>query len=134
MFIGIRDRLSNSPEVVDIHEPVERVKSTAYRILRDTVLSRKIKALHKHKCQICGNTIELTDGTSYSEAHHIVPLGGGHDGLDISENILVLCPNHHVACDYGAVKLIKSRLRKVAGHFVSSKSVEYHNSVIYKNY
>ncbi len=129
---GLRDKLSNSPEAVDIQHPPSRVESTTYRILRDTALSRKIKVLHKHRCQICGNTIELTDGTTYSEAHHIVPLGGGHNGLDVSENILVLCPNHHVACDYGAIKLNKPRLRKAVGHFVSSEFVDYHNSEIYK--
>jgi putative restriction endonuclease len=31
------------------------------------------------------------------------PLGAPHDGPDTSDNILCLCPNHHVFLDHGGV-------------------------------
>ena len=74
------------------------------RVIRDTTLSRDLKRLHKHKCQICGLSLLLTNG-SYSEAHHIKPLAEIHNGPDCASNILILCPNHHVQCDYGAIKI-----------------------------
>jgi predicted restriction endonuclease len=67
----------------DLSAPApERVETTAYRILRDTDLARQIKALHEYRCQICGHTIRLPDGSFYAEAHHIQPLGAPHKYID----------------------------------------------------
>ena len=44
-----------TPKAEDIAEPPIRIKSTTYRILRDTTLSREIKIVHNHKCQVCHN-------------------------------------------------------------------------------
>jgi hypothetical protein len=111
----------------------ERREVTTYRVLRDTVLSRKIKLLHQNKCQICGASIILKSGYSYSEAHHIKPLGSEHNGPDIAANVIVLCPNHHVMCDYGAIELKLSEIRIAGGHTLSEEYIEYHNSNIYGN-
>ncbi len=115
---------------VDI-EPPTRTETTIYRILRDTALARQIKKLHKDKCQLCGESIKISDQQYYSEAHHIKPLGGGHNGLDIKENILVLCPAHHVQCDYGAIQLSLSEIRTVPGHRISQEYIDYHNFNIF---
>ena len=93
---GLRSALKSTPVPPDEVAPPERILVETYRILRDTELARKIKKLHKNECQLCGTTITLQDGTSYSEAHHICPLGTPHNGPDVAGNILVLCPNHHV--------------------------------------
>lgn len=74
------------------------------RIVRDTSQARKIKALYENRCQICGTSLLCPAGT-YSEAAHIRPLGTPHDGPDTAENILCLCPNHHVLFDFGAVSV-----------------------------
>jgi len=37
----------------------------------------------------------------YAEAAHIRPLGDPHNGPDTPDNILCLCPNHHVLFDHG---------------------------------
>ncbi|MBM82328.1 MAG: HNH endonuclease [Planctomycetaceae bacterium] len=108
-----------------------RIKATTYRILRNTALSQRIKLLHQNRCQICGFSIQLPDGTAYSEAHHIKPLGTPHDGPDIEQNIIVLCPNHHAMCDYGVVPLDIERLRSHEIHQVGVEFVLYHNSEIY---
>jgi predicted restriction endonuclease len=67
----------------------------------------------------------------YAEAHHIKPLGRPHNGLDVAENIIVLCPNHHVQLDYGALKLSRETVQSIHGHYIASQYIEYHNSEIY---
>lgn len=115
---------------VDIETP-ERVETTVYRVLRDTPLARNLKDLHRNECQICGKAINISDTKSYSEAHHIKPLGGSHRGPDIKENIIVLCPDHHVQCDYGAIRLDLEAIRSIPGHRISLEFIQYHNKCIY---
>lgn len=130
---GLRSRLTATPLASDIAESEgpSRVHSEVYRILRDTELARKIKLLHKNLCQLCGNTVSLADGSTYAEAHHIRPLGRPHNGPDVAENIIVLCPNHHVQLDFGALKLAPENLRSIHGHHIGSQFIEYHNTEIY---
>lgn len=112
--------------------PVERVDTFVCRIIRDTQLAEHIKSLHNHQCQICGYTIIMPDGSRYAEGHHIQPLGAPHDGPDTGDNILCLCPNHHVICDKGAMRLSLDDLRKVDGHAISQQFLDYHNRVMYR--
>lgn len=100
-----------------------------YRVIRDTELCKHLKLLHKHRCQLCGQSITLRDGTQYSEAHHIRPLGTPHHGSDLRENILIVCPNHHVMLDYGVIELSLSSITKSRHHRISRKSIDYHNSL-----
>ena len=74
------------------------------RMVRDSARARKIKALYRHNCQVCGIRLECPAGL-YSEAAHIRPLGTPHDGPDTEDNILCLCPNHHVLFDNGAISI-----------------------------
>ncbi len=120
-----------TPEAPDLAEPPARVLSTTYRILRDTALALRVKALHKNECQLCGHTIILPDGSRYSEGHHIQPLGKPHDGPDVMANIICVCPNHHAELDYGVRALLAKDLRTVPGHSVSETYIHYHNSIIY---
>ena len=107
---GLREKLTPTPSAEDLGdvkdniELPERVKTEIYRVLRDTNLTKKMKQLYNNRCQICGNVIKLKDGKEYSEAHHIKPLGK-HDGPDSADNIIILCPNHHVEFDYGVIAI-----------------------------
>lgn len=112
--------------------PPERVVCAQYRILRDTLLARQLKDVHSHHCQICGQTIAFQDGYCYSEAHHIRPLGTPHNGPDVAENIIVLCPNHHVMLDYGCINLSGHKIRQHPNHSVAKEFIEYHNIHIYR--
>ena len=60
---------------------------------RNQWLADGLKSFYDYKCQVCGNDFQPTYGVEYAESHHIEYLHEG--GLDISKNILVLCPNHH---------------------------------------
>ena len=109
-----RFRLVKIPERVGIGQEV-REKPAQYtvpgrqevrvsRIVRDSARAGRIKAFYKHRCQIFGTRLECPAGL-YSEAAHIRPLGTPHDGPDTEDNILCLCPNHHVLFDNGAISV-----------------------------
>ena len=51
---------------------------------------------------MCGTRLVGLAGP-YAEAAHVRPLGAPHDDPDVPENILCLCPNHHVLFDHGGV-------------------------------
>ena len=117
----------------DIEEgdEAERVLTQIYRILRDTRVARWVKFVHEYRCQICDTAIRLPD-LLYAEAHHVRPLGGGHRGPDVIENVLCVCPNHHAELDYGAISLDEAKIRTVRGHYLGPEFVEYHNRFIFR--
>lgn len=118
----------------DINEPDKsrRIEFINYRILRDTLLSRRIKIIHDFECQLCGLTLNLLNAKKYSEIHHIKPLGNPHNGPDIKENMICVCPNHHVLLDFGAIFLERSMLKNNTDHSISDEYIDYHNTKIYK--
>ncbi|MFY1635846.1 YDG/SRA domain-containing protein [Solwaraspora sp. WMMB335] len=84
------------------HEPVSRVEATIQRLARSAARATEVKRLHDYTCQIC-NTRLVTPAGPYAEACHIKPLGKPHNGPDVTENLLCLCPNHHLLFDTGAL-------------------------------
>jgi hypothetical protein len=118
------------PTAVDLNVPSEREDITVSRIIRDTKVARRVKQLHQFACQICGLSLQLSDGTKYAEAHHVRPLGRPHNGPDIPENIMCLCPNHHVEMDYGVIELDAKYLREADGHRLATEFIDYHNREI----
>jgi hypothetical protein len=126
-----RDDPEQLDQANDLDVAPSRVETTTLRIIRDTNLSRRIKVMHKFECQICGLSIELSDGKRYAEAHHIKPLGQPHNGPDIAENIVCLCPNHHAEMDLGARPLELKAIRQTKGHTVDQAYLDYHNSIIF---
>lgn len=134
---------------IDIEEPVvpNKIRSTTTRIIRDTKKSNQLKSLYNNCCQICEETIQL-QGRDYSEGHHLQPVGGEHNGPDIKANIIVVCPNHHVEFDYGAIAIdpdtleithvdksnefIGKKLTVHPGHRVSRDYLVYHLNEIFK--
>jgi len=122
----------HTPTAADLEEPEEakRMKTEVYRILRDTLLARTLKETHQNRCQVCGESLQLSDTSAYSEAHHIKPLGKPHNGPDIAADILILCPNHHVLCDYGALRLEFHEAHHHPHHSIGAEFVNYHNEAI----
>ena len=111
---GLRSRLLKSPTAIDLDEQGNKLKiseskvepskinTEITRIIRDTIMTKQLKMIYQYKCQICDKSIMLQDSL-YAEAHHLRPLGGIHRGTDDAGNILIVCPNHHVEFDYGAI-------------------------------
>jgi len=100
------------------------------RSIRDTKITKWIKKIYDNCCQVCGKTVKLSDNENYSEGHHIMPLS--HEGPDIIDNLICVCPNHHVQLDYGAIKIDKTKLITKNGHNIDDKYIKYHNEKIYK--
>jgi putative restriction endonuclease len=74
---------------------------TTVRGVRETAQGRQLKALYDHRCQVCGERLD-TEAGPYAEAASIRPLEPPHYGPDAPNNLLCLCPNHHVLFDHGA--------------------------------
>ena len=92
-----------SPEEIELDyrkRDKKRKQGTVLRVVRDSKISQDVKKLYKFKCQICGTAIKTKSGF-YAEGAHIKPLGQPHDGDDSIDNLLCLCPNHHVMFDKG---------------------------------
>ncbi len=143
---GLREYLIETPIAADTDLP-ERVEVNIYRILRDTKSTKVLKALYKNCCQVCGQAISLPKDILYSEVHHLRPLGGDHMGLDSQDNMIVLCPNHHVAFDYGAIAIVpdtleihtsicktynKKKLSIHQSHVLGKNNIQYHYENIYR--
>ena len=82
----------NHDRIATLSEPHSMVvESVEYE--RSRWLADSLKSYYLHRCQICSNDFEPSYGVRYSESHHIQYLS--ESGLDISQNLIVLCPNHH---------------------------------------
>ena len=79
-------------------EGTSRKEQTILRIIRDTKIAFEVKEMYDFKCQVCGFNIK-SDNWSYAEGAHIRPLGKPHNRNDRKENIICLCPNHHIMFD-----------------------------------
>lgn len=111
----------------------ERSESRVIRIVRDTKMAQRIKKLYKFRCQVCGTRLEGSAGP-YAEAAHIRPLGKPHNGSDTLDNLLCLCPNHHVLFDYGGFTIaddfsligIEGVLERHPRHRINEENIRYH--------
>lgn len=88
--------IQNAPPV--IKEKVRKVR------LRNSKAVKKLKQLYGNLCQISGDkfTFRKTNGSYYSEAHHLVHLGRG--GADSVYNIVILSPLIHRMLHYAKIE------------------------------
>jgi putative restriction endonuclease len=126
-----------SPEEIELDykkRDKKRKEGTVLRIVRDTKIAHDIKRLYNYECQVCGITLIIKSGR-YAEGAHIKPLGKPHDGDDNSDNLICLCPNHHVLFDKGAFSILdnfeligneKGKLNVSTNHKLNKSNLEYH--------
>jgi putative restriction endonuclease len=126
-----------SPEEIELDyekRDKKRKKGTVLRIVRDTKIAHDIKKLYNYECQVCGITL-ITKSGRYAEGAHIKPLGIPHDGDDNSDNLICLCPNHHVLFDKGSFSILdnfelignmKGSLKVSPKHKIDKSNLEYH--------
>jgi len=97
------DMLFNEDEV----EPTTIETKQKTRILKVKQRNQKavktLKLLYDNRCQLSGArlTFMKQDGTYYTEAHHLVPLGEG--GADDPRNIIIVSPLVHKMLHYASV-------------------------------
>lgn len=120
--------------------PAGRTTATVNKVNRRAEVVKTVKAWHDNRCQICDETVELPSGPS-SDAAHIRALGVPHNGPDVEENVLCLCPNDHRRFDNGAVYLtddlevvealtgaVGKRIRTHPAHKIGVEYVRYHRA------
>lgn len=121
-------------ELNNVKKPAQRKEGTVLRIVRDTKIARDVKELYNYKCQVCRTTIPTLSG-QYAEGAHIKPLGKPHDGDDSLDNLICLCPNHHVMFDKGSFSINDdlALIGVVAGtlilhqkHHLNKTNLQYH--------
>lgn len=123
---------------VETWDQAPHVETTVQRIVRNTAIATEVKVMHDHTCQICGLQL-VTAAGPYAEAAHIRGLGAPHHGPDSIDNILCLCPNHHVLFDNGGIYIDANevvrragthqalgQLRTIASHTIKPQHIEYH--------
>ena len=128
------------------YEQPDRTRTESTRPIRDTTLTREVKETYDDVCMVCGDTRLKAPSDTYSEAHHLKPLGRPHEGPDNRRNILVLCPNHHADFDYGMIRVDPmsleithtqsdtdgSTLEVAPDHDIDEEFLRYHNEQIAK--
>ena len=110
-----------------------RTTVTQQRLNRDYSLALRIKEIYNFHCQVCSAKI-FTNAGFYAEAAHIKPLGEPHNGPDTLDNLLCLCPNHHVMFDYGGFAIdedftligLEGNLTIKPEHTINSEFIKYH--------
>ena len=73
------------------HYEIKEKVSKFRKVNRDII--ENLKQLYDYRCQICGETIGAECGTKISQAHHIEYFSKSLN--NDSDNIIILCPNHH---------------------------------------
>jgi hypothetical protein len=143
---------AGNPEVVVDLTPLGNERPGEVRTrrtvrLRSTLLATEMKRLYRFKCQVCRQSVVLSQSSSYAEAHHLKPLGEPHQGPDVVGNIIVVCPNHHTMLDRGAIQVaprtleIRHRVSSVfepglrlhtePWHRLDAACLDYHMAEIY---
>lgn len=112
----------------------KRKETIVQRVVRDTAVAKNVKRWHKYQCQVCGVALKTSAGL-YAEAAHIQPLGEPHNGPDIENNVICLCPNHHVLFDNGGFTIaddlsligLDGTLRTMKKHTIGLEFIKYHH-------
>jgi putative restriction endonuclease len=128
-------------EGIEVPSEAPRRETTVLRIVRNTKQARRIKELYDYRCQMCEIRLKGLAGP-YAEGVHIRPLGAPHHGPDTPDNILCLCPNHHVLLDHGGVGIgedlsligVRGRLTVRPRHHLSQDHLRYRREHYKGNY
>jgi putative restriction endonuclease len=120
------------------YDPAPRRAGRVQRIVRSTAVAESVKRFHKYRCQVRGERLDPAAGP-YAEAAHLRPLGRPHDGPDVAENMLCLCPNHHVLFDQFGLAIADDfeligypgRLRTHPRHRIDPAHVQYHRDLFF---
>lgn len=114
-----------------IDEDLVRTIREINSINRNAHYVKVIKIIYENTCQLCNTKLTINNNVNYSEVHHIKPLGNPHHGPDKLENMICVCPNHHVLLDFGAIKLDIDSFQTIK-HKINNSFINYHNNEIHQ--
>lgn len=150
LFESESDEAATDSDPIEIpsgNEATERRETTVNRIQRNRVLVDRMKDLYDHTCQVCGDRRQSGPDEGFSHVHHLMPLGEPHDGPDVPENTVVVCPNHHEDFEHGML-VINPQTKEIhhfyeeevdgctvetrEDHELGAQYLAYHNEVMVK--
>lgn len=104
----VREAIVNYDVIVEREKPRKIIIPEHEEYFRDPLLAESLKSVYDRRCQVCGMNFKIRYDEPFAETHHIHSLSKG--GLDISKNIIVICPNHHRIIHKTDAKFDRSRL------------------------
>lgn len=90
------DGVSEGEIEVYFNDESAKLKESVRTVIERSYSRQKInmlKRLYSYRCQICGQNVGENYGVDIAEVHHIRYFSESVDNS--SDNLLVLCPNHH---------------------------------------
>ena len=117
----------------DIEETTRKLREIN-QINRNKRIVNILKLHYDYKCQICNTHLDLHSQEKYIEVHHLKPLGAPHNGPDIIENMIVVCPNCHVLLDYKSIQISLESIKIKEPHIIDLQYLIYQNSILKSNY
>jgi putative restriction endonuclease len=141
-FRLVRDPAASAETPASVQLLLPAAKPTlAASTRRSSLAATATKVLEGYACQVCGVVLHTPSGP-YAESVHVRPMGRPHDGADVAENILCLCPNHRVLFERGAVVItaelevldtitgeVVGKVRSATNHPISADSLSYHHQL-----
>ena len=122
------------------YEKPSRTEIKVSKLNRSVNLREKIKDIYDYRCQVCDIFLEKPDG-GIAVGAHIKGLGRPHNGPDVIENMMCLCPNHHAQFDafsfyidptsfelVGLTGFENSKIKVLKKHKLDAEFLEYHKS------
>ena len=142
-----RENIRTEEEIEQSDSPAGRASQTVNKIVRNVKYAEKIKEIYNHTCQVCDVYLKRPNSENgISVAAHIKGLGKPHNGPDIKENMLCLCPNHHAQFDsysfyidpetleiVGLDDNVKKTITTNTKHKVNAEYLKYHQEQYLKN-
>ena len=77
--------------------------------VRNPAFGRELRAHYANTCCFCGKAliVGVEPEQFYSEAAHVRAIGKPHKGTYRKDNMLVLCPEHHIQFDAGVLTIVE---------------------------
>ena len=104
----VKETIVNYDVIVQKEKPRKIIILEHEEYYRDPLLAESLKSIYDHRYQVCGMNFKINYNEPFAETHHIHSLSKG--GLDISKNIIVICPNHHRIIHKTDAKFDRSKL------------------------
>jgi len=127
------------------YESVGRTKTTINKLNRNVRNREIIKRMYDSRCQVCGVFLKKPDNNGIAIGAHVKALGKPHEGPDVIENMLCLCPNHHAQFDaysffihpenltiHGIESLEGDKLKIIKQHKIDKEFISYHMNLYKK--
>ena len=95
-IVGFYSAEYDVEQYLNFDDNTAALNKTVKSVIERTYSKKKVnmlKRLYAYRCQICGQNVGEEHGVNIAEAHHIKYFSKSVDNS--SDNLLILCPNHH---------------------------------------